>query len=174
MIWTTIAPNLTAFGTIGCNANHSNRDRGESRGSRPPTPPDVRVTYPAVRRMGWVVSPHSGEASRARRRSAGAAPWPARGADADATGRGLTWPCSRPPAGPRRVFAAPDIPSGPMAAKGRSATAAGAPGPGRAVGNGLRRRRSTPASPGSAGAVPAHSAAWSDRVGGLGARAPAL
>ena len=31
----------------------SNRDRGEPRGSSPPTPPHVRITYAAVRRIQW-------------------------------------------------------------------------------------------------------------------------
>jgi hypothetical protein len=33
----------------------SNRDREEPRGSSPPTPPHVRVTYAAVRRIQWSV-----------------------------------------------------------------------------------------------------------------------
>jgi hypothetical protein len=69
---------------------HPNRDREGPHGLPPPTPPDVRVTYPAVRRIQWVVSPHSGWAGPARRRSAGVAPSPARGANSDARGRGLT------------------------------------------------------------------------------------
>ena len=33
------------------HAKAPNRDREKPRGSRPPTPPDVRVTYPAVREL---------------------------------------------------------------------------------------------------------------------------
>jgi hypothetical protein len=126
----------------------------EPRGSRPPTPPDVRVTSPAVRRSQWMVSPHTGPAGRAPRSSVGAARSPARGSDSDATGHGLTWRCSRPAAGSRRVFATPDIPVSPMAPRGRSAAAAGSTCPGRTMGSGLRRSRSPPAQPPLAPCLP--------------------
>jgi hypothetical protein len=46
-----------AYGGMWVRDDGVNRDRGEPRGSRPPTPPDVRVTYPAVRRIEWLGQP---------------------------------------------------------------------------------------------------------------------
>jgi hypothetical protein len=40
-----------------------NRDRGESHDSSPPTPPDIRVPYPAVRRIERTPAPAEGVAA---------------------------------------------------------------------------------------------------------------
>ena len=80
-------------------------------------------TYGArLRRFGGF----SGESGRTRRSRAGAAQGPARGADADATGRGLTWPCSSPRSRrsvPATGASSPRVPgtaSAPGSARGRA------------------------------------------------------
>ena len=66
-------------------ARMPNRDRGEPRGSRPPLPPDVRARLRRCGGLGGGVSPQTGVAAPAPRRSAAAARSPAWGADSDAT-----------------------------------------------------------------------------------------
>ena len=54
---------------VGCNANRINRDREGPHGLPPPTPPDIRVTYPAVRQMWVRVRRHPNRSVVSRRAS---------------------------------------------------------------------------------------------------------
>jgi hypothetical protein len=126
--------------------------------------PHQRTDGSRRRRCGGVrggVNLRTGWGGRAPRRRAVAARAPARGSASAATGRGRTYPCSRPTAGPRRVVAAPERRSGPRACRGRSGAAAGSTGPGRAAARGPRPSRSTRASLASAGAGPPRAVGWS-------------
>src|SRR5262249_35551007 len=53
----------SAARTIPCAGIGSNRDRGESRDSSPPTPPDVRVR---IRRFGGLSRPRHRDGSQAK------------------------------------------------------------------------------------------------------------